>query len=137
MNKMKELTRCPRCNKVLISHEEIHAVKGQLYCSETCAVLDITDDYIRNAKELAREDYASMAEVVRAEDVLKEDLQIVEITVTCTKRVHLPADLTKEAALIEARQLYDDGLVVVDIDDCDEVHVICKLVEKENSLQED
>lgn len=134
---MKELTRCPRCNRVLVSHEEVHAVKGQLYCSETCAILDITDDYIQNAKEMAKEDYASMAEIVRVEDVLKEDLQTVEVTVMCKKRISLPASLSKEEAIIEARQLYDDGLVVVETDDCDEFTVVCTLVDRDNSEQED
>lgn len=137
MCEMKELTRCPRCNRILVSHDEVHAVRGQLYCSETCAILDITDDYIQNAKELAKEDYASLAEIVSVKDVLKEELQTVELTVTCKKRIHLPANLSKEDALIEARQLYDDGLVVAEPDDCDEFTVTCALVDRDNSAQYD
>lgn len=134
MSKMKELTRCPRCNKILVSHEEIHAIKGDLYCSKNCAVLSIMDDYILNAKELALEDYDSMAEIVGSADVLQEDLQTVEIKVVCTKRINLPANLTKEEACHEARRLHDEGLVVVEPDDCEEIEVLYTLVEEENSV---
>lgn len=130
---MKALTLCKKCQRPLVAHEEIHAVKGQLYCSKSCAVYDIMDEYIMNAHELATEDYASMAEIVRAEDVLSEDLQTVEVIVTCRKYIKLPADLTEEKAIREARQLYDDGLVVAEPGDCDEILVVCKLVKEDNS----
>lgn len=136
MNKMRELTRCPNCNRVLVGHEAVHAVRGQLYCSEACAIEDIMNDYIMNAKELAKEDYASMAEIVSVEDVLKEDMQTVEITVTCNKHIRLPADLTEEQACEEAKHLYNEGLVVVEPDDCDTYTVACTLVDRENSVQE-
>lgn len=130
---MSELNLCPRCKTPLVHHEEVHSVKGQLYCSRKCAIDDIMDDYIMNAKEIAIDVYDSEAEVVSIHDVLAEDLQTVEIVVLCMKRVQLPKNLTEQEALIEARQLYDDGLVAVEIDDCDEVIVRCELVKDENS----
>lgn len=130
---MKELTLCPRCRKPLVSHEEVHAIEGELYCSKHCAVLELTEQNIRNARENAIEEYLEKAEVVSIADVLKEDLQTIEISVTCTKRIHLPANLTKEEACHEARRLHDEGLVVVEPDDCEEITVKYELVKDENS----
>lgn len=130
---MKELTRCMMCGRVLVGQEEVHAVKGSLYCSKACAIDDLTNDYITNAKELAAEEYNSLAEIVRTEDVLSEDLQEVEITVVCKKVIKLPADLSAEDALNEAEKLYKEGLVVIDQYDCDNVEVTYELVTKENS----
>lgn len=86
-----------------------------------------------NAKEAAIEEYDSKAEIVSIHDVLAEDLQTVEITVVCKKHIKLPKNLAEAEALIEARQLYDDGLVGVEPDDCDEVTIKCELVKDENS----
>lgn len=96
------------------------------------------DEIILNAKEAAIEKYDANAEVVSTQDVLAEDLQTVEIVVMCMKRIKLPKNLAEADAIIEARQLYDDGLVAVEPDDCDEVIVRCELVKDENSeYQED
>lgn len=71
----REYTLCLRCKKPLVACEEVHAVKGSLYCSRECAVLDIMDDYILNAKELAVEAYDSEAEVVQTTDILSDELE--------------------------------------------------------------
>ena len=134
---MKELTRCPQCKRPLVGHEEVHAIDGLLFCSKNCAVSHITEDYLMNAREMALEDYASEAEVVRTDDVLKNELQTVEIIVTCRKRIHLPINMSREEACHEARNLHDEGLVIVEPDDCEEIDVEYKLVEDENSLQVD
>jgi len=133
MSQMKELTRCPRCNRMLVGQEEVHAYRGQLYCSKNCAVQDITDDYIQNAKEMAIEAYDSEAEIVSATDVLKEDLLAIKITVSCTRIINVPANLPKDEAIKEAAQLYNDGLVPVEPDDCDDMSVTYELVKEENS----
>lgn len=130
---MSELNLCPRCKTPLVHHEEVHALHGELFCSKSCAVLHTMDDIILNAKEAAIEDYDSNAEVVAAKDVLGEDLQTVEIIVTCTKRILLPKSLSEEEARHEARRLHDDGFVVVEPDDCEEITVTYELVKDENS----
>lgn len=134
---MKELNKCARCGRLLISQEEVHAINGALYCSKNCAVQDIMDDYIANAKALAIEAYDSEAEVVRTEDVLAEDLQTVEIVVTCKKHIKLPANLNEAEALAEAAKLYIDGLVSAEVDDCDDCTIEYTLVSKGNSVNEE
>lgn len=134
---MNQLNLCPRCKTPLVHHEEVHALHGELFCSKNCAVLHTMDDIILNAKEAAIEDYASNAEVVSIYDVLKEDLQTVEVVVMCMKRVQLPKNLTEADAIAEATKLYKDGLVAVEPDDCDETILKCELVRDENSEHEE
>lgn len=130
---MKNLNLCPRCKVPLVSHEEVHAINGELYCSKRCAVASIMDEILLNAKEMAIEEYDSKAEVVSVHDVLGEDLQTVEVVVACMKRIKLPKNLAEAEAIAEAKSLYDSGLVVVEPDDCDEVIITCELVKDENS----
>lgn len=128
-----ELTPCTRCKRPLVGQEEIHAVRGSLYCSKTCAVADIMEDYLMNAKEMAIEAYNDEAEIVRTEDVLGEDLQEVKITMTLTKVIKLPKDLSEAEAVSEACSLYNQGLVILDVDDCDESNIVYELVKNDNS----
>lgn len=130
---MSQLNLCPRCKTPLVHHEEVHALHGELFCSKNCAVLHTMDDIILNAKEAAIEDYESNAEVVSIHDVLKEDLQTIEVVVMCMKRVHLPKNLSEAEAIAEATKLYKEGLVAVEPDDCDETIFKCELVRDENS----
>ena len=130
---MSQLNLCPQCKKPLVHYEEVHALNGELFCSRECAIKYTTHDIILNAKEAAIEDYDSNAEIVAAKDVLGEDLQTVEIVVMCMKRVKLPKNLTEQEAIIEARQLFDDGLLDVSPDDCDDMIFKCELVKDENS----
>lgn len=132
---MKDLSKCPICGTVLVSHEEVHAVNGQVFCSRTCAITDIMNDIILNAKEMAIETYDNEAEVVASADVLKEDLQDVKITLTCTKVIKLPRNLPEAAAIAEATLLYNEGLLDMDPCECDNVDIKCELV-KDNSAQE-
>lgn len=131
---MKKLTKCTRCERILVSQEEVHAVRGGLYCSKTCAINDLMDDLITNAKALAIEAYDSEAEVVSSEDILSEDLQEVKLTVSYTKVVKVPKNLSKEEAIIEVLDAYHEGLVVAEEGDCDYSDVKCELV-TDNSLQ--
>lgn len=131
-----DLTKCKRCGQVLVHHEEIHAVRGDLYCSKSCAIDDIMDDYIMNAKELAIEAYDSEAEVVSSADILAEDLQEVKITLTCTKIIKLPRNLSEYDALREAYDLWNQGVVAIDADECDDYHVVCELVKNDNSTHD-
>ena len=133
---MENLTVCPYCKTPLVHHEEVHAVNGKLYCCKECAVQDMTNDILINAKEMALEDYASNAEIVSTHDVLGEDLQTVEIVVMCMKRIKLPRNLSEQEAIDEATRLYTDGLVAVEPDDCDEVVFRCELVKDNSEHQE-
>lgn len=130
---MSQLNLCPRCKTPLVHHEEVHALHGELFCSKTCAVMYTMDDIILNAKEAAIEDYACNAEVVSINDVLKEDLQTVELVVMCMTRINLPKNLSEDEAIAEATKLYKDGLVRVDPDECDETIFKCELVKDYNS----
>ena len=131
---MKELTKCPNCGRPLVSHEQVHAVSGGLYCSKSCAINYIMNDYLMNAKEMAIETYNAEAEIVSTEDILKEDLQEVAITVTCTKIVRLPVTLSEQEAIDTIMSMYHEGLLVVEADDCDTVDARCTLVSNENSV---
>ena len=62
-------TKCMHCNKELVSVPEIVSARGSLYCSKDCAVQDITNDIIMNAKEAAIEEYDSCAEIVTPTDI--------------------------------------------------------------------
>ena len=68
------MTLCGHCHKPLKDFKEVHAVKGILYCSRACAIDDITNDIIMNAKEAAIEEYASCAEVVATEEILADEM---------------------------------------------------------------
>jgi hypothetical protein len=91
------------------------------------------DDIILNVKAMAIESYESNAEVVSIHDVLKEDLQTVEIVVSCMTRVCLPKNMSEAEAIAEATKMYKDGLVLVEPDECDEMIFKCELVKEENS----
>lgn len=68
------MTLCGHCHKPLKDFEEVHAVKGILYCSCECAIDDLTNDIIMNAKEAAKEEYASCAEIVATAEILKDEM---------------------------------------------------------------
>ena len=116
---MKEMTKCLNCGRILVSHEEVHAVRGGLYCSRACSISHIMNDIMSNAREHAIEIYNDEAEVVRTEDILSEDLQEVRITVSCTKVLKMPRNLTAEQAISEVTTMYNEGLLIVDTEDCD------------------
>ena len=128
-----ELTRCPVCKRILVGQDIVHAVEGNLYCSRNCAVQYLMDDYIQNAKEMAIEAYNDGAEIVAVEDILSEEMQEVKITVTCTKVIRLPKNLSAEQAIETATQLYNDGTVVAEPDDCDKSNITYELVSNKNS----
>lgn len=68
------MTLCGHCQKPLKNFAEVHAVHGILYCSRECAIDDITNDIIMNAKEAAIESYACGAEIVATEEILKDEM---------------------------------------------------------------
>lgn len=68
------MTRCICCNKPLKDFEEVHAVRGMLYCSRECAISAITDDMVMNANDAAIEEYESCAEVVATRDILANEM---------------------------------------------------------------
>ena len=130
---MKELTKCSFCGRPLVSYEQVHAVRGGLYCSEKCAKADIKQDVVATAIERAQEIYDTEAEILNTEDILSEDLQEVKIIVSHVTVIKLPKNLSKEEAMKEALDLYHEGLVVAEPDDCSYTDVKCELVEDENS----
>lgn len=135
-SKMEELNKCPQCGHVLISHETAHALNGKLYCSRNCtirhiaeALMEIDGNLSHNqATEEAKAIYDSEAEVVATEDTLAEDFQEVRVSVTFTKIVKLPKNLTEEKAKEVAEHLWNESLVTPDYEDHDEMRFDCELV---------
>lgn len=138
VSKMPELNKCPRCGRVLISHETVHALNGKLYCSRDCtirhvaeALMEIDVNLAHNqAIEEAKGIYDSEAEVVSTEDTLAEDFQEVRVSVTFTKIVKLPKNLSREKAMEVAEHLWNESLITPDYDDHDEMHFDCELVKR-------
>ena len=136
------MNRCPRCNKLLVAHENVHAIDGKLYDSRTCFIRDYVDAHTPEnftIKQLNRvwEDeidyYSDNAEVLASEEVLSEDLQEVQIAVTYYKTIKLPKCLTEEKALEVAEHLWNEGKVEAGPDDCDDYTFECMLVRDKNS----
>lgn len=130
---MQDLNKCPSCGSVLVAHELVHAVDGKLWCSRACFVRHKAEELMLNAYEIAREHYVSEAEIVRAEDVLSEDLQEVQIAVTYYKTIKLPRTLSEDKMKEVAEKLWADGKVYAEPDDCDDFSFECALVKNENS----
>ena len=103
------MTLCTRCKKPLIEAESIHVIDGEMFCSEECTIMYLTDEIVTNAKEMAREQYLGAAEVVSPFDVIKDEMpkvnRIVEIlcrrdgmTLTeATERLEEVRDMAEEA----------------------------------------
>lgn len=135
--KMQELNKCPRCHHVLISHETAHALNGELYCSRNCAIRDTAEILMKadgnlthdKAVEAAKVVYDNEAEVVSTEDTLAEDFQEVRVSVTFTKVIKLPKNLSKEKAMEVAEHLWNESIVAPDYDDHDEMRFDCELVD--------
>ena len=73
------MTLCGNCHKPLKDFDEVHAVDGILYCSKECAIEDLTNNIIMNAKSAAIEIYDCDAEVVATEDIMKDEMcELVE-----------------------------------------------------------
>lgn len=132
-----KLTCCPMCNSVLVEHPQAHALDGQLFCSRKCAIQYLTAKYIQNAKEMAIEAYDSNAEVVSTEDILGEDMYEVKVTLTCTTVFKMPKSLTEQEAITTVTNLYKEGLIEVQPDECDETVFKCELVKDNNSAQQE
>lgn len=136
------MNKCPRCGSVLVAHETAHAVDGKLWCSRDCAIRDLTGKFLQDAStvkryneahQIACDYYDERAEVVDTETVLAEDLQEVQIAVTCFKTIKLPKCLSEDKAKEVAEKLWNDGIVVAEPGDCDDVRFECELVRKCNS----
>ena len=138
---MQELNKCPQCSRLLVSYEAVIAVNGQLFCSKHCAAIamaeDVSKDYphlsSHEAYEVAKMKVEAEAEVVRTEDALGEDLQDVQIAVTYYKTVKLPRTLSEEEMIEAVTNMWQDGIVCAEPDDCDDVNFECALVKTTNS----
>lgn len=140
------MNKCPRCGSILVAHETAQAIDGKIYCSRYCTLLDLADRFLQDdatakryqdAMEVAKDYFDECAETVSTEDVLAEDLQEVQIAVTYYKTIKLPKCMSKAKAKEVAEKLWNDGLVLVEPDDCDDVQFECELVERHNSSCEE
>jgi hypothetical protein len=142
--KMQELNKCPKCGQLLIAHEEIIAMHGELYCSRNCAVHELADDLRRQHPllkyntlvDMAKAMYEDVSEVVRTDEVLSEDLQEVQIAVTYYKTITLPKTLSEEKAKEVAEKLWNDDIIRAEPEDCDDVRFDCALVKGKNSTHD-
>lgn len=138
---MQDLNKCPKCGQLLVAHEEIVSVRGQLCCSYKCAIEVLVDALREQFPKLRTETLYTMAkaiymderDVVRTEDVLGEDLQEVQIAVTYYKTIKLPKTMSEEKMKEVATKLWMDGTVCAEPDDCDDVRFECALVKDRNS----
>ena len=80
------------------------------------------------AVEAAKGIYEDEAEVVATHDTLAEDFQEVRVSVTFTKIIKLPKDLSEDKAKEVAEHLWNESLVTPDYDDHDEMRFDCELV---------
>lgn len=140
------MNKCPRCKSILVAHEMVQAIEGKIYCSRHCALLDLADRFLQDsntakryqdALEVAKDYFDECAETVRAEDVLAEDMQEVQIAVTYYKTIKVPKCLSREKALEVTEKMWNDGRVTAEPGDCDEVRFECELVKRDNSSHEE
>ena len=131
------MTRCPRCGKMLVLQETVQAMDGLLYCSRTCAVHDKAEELKSQVYDLAKEYFDEHAEEVATKDILAEDFQDVQIAVTYYKTVKVPKCLTKEKALRVVEDMWVAGNVGADPDDNDDMSFDCVLVNANNSTHEE
>lgn len=140
------MNKCPRCKSILVAHETVQAIDGKIYCSRHCALLDLADRFLQDdntakryqdAIEVAKDYFDECAETVRAEDVLAEDLQEVQIAVTYYKTIKVPKCLSREKALEVTEKMWNDGTITAEPGDCDDVRFECELVKRDNSSHEE
>lgn len=63
------MTECKHCHMDLSKVEEVHAVQGDLFCSEDCAIEHIARNIIRSAHDMAHDIYSDCAETVLPGDI--------------------------------------------------------------------
>lgn len=104
------MTKCERCNKPLTEAAEIHVVEGEMFCSRACAIAQLTDNIITNAKESAIELYDDTAEVVSPFDVIKDEMPKVNriVEILCRRDGMTLAEATKR--LEDVRKLAEEAI---------------------------
>lgn len=55
---------CTQCKKLLRVGDEVHVVDDQIFCSDECAIVYLTNDIICSAKEAAKELYNEAASIL-------------------------------------------------------------------------
>ena len=143
---MKDLNRCATCGKVLVTKETVHTVDGKMYCCRSCAIMDIVYTLMtepravvqfdrayaqtfNSAYEQAKEHYDECAEEVATEDILKEDLCEVNVSVHFFRTIKMPRYWTKQDLLDKVRELFEDGEIIVGPEEFDHMRFDCELVE--------
>ena len=135
---MKDLNRCATCGKVLVTKETVHAVDGKMYCCRSCAITDIARSMMpessavkqfNRAYEQAKEHYDECAEELATEDILKEDLCEVNVSVHFFRTIKMPRYGTKQDLLDKVYELFEDGEIVVGPEEFDHMRFDCELVE--------
>lgn len=143
---MKDLNRCATCGKPLVTNETAHVVDGKMYCCRSCAIMDIVYTLMtepravvqfdrayaqtfNSAYEQAKEHYDECAEEVATEDILKEDLCEVNVSVHFFRTIKMPRYWTKQDLLDKVYELFEDGKIVVGPKEFDHMRFDCELVE--------
>lgn len=116
------MTKCMHCGRDLAEVEEIYAVSGNLYCSEDCAIEDLTQEIMFNAQEQATEMFKDLHEIVTPEDIGIERAKLetyeVYVTETLRKIVRVEA-CSKEDARSKVQDMYYNETLVLGADDYD------------------
>jgi DNA-directed RNA polymerase subunit M/transcription elongation factor TFIIS len=140
------MNKCKRCGSILIAHENIHVVDGELYCSRNCAVRNLAERFLQDdntakryndAFNVAKEYYEDCVDIVDPESILAEDMQDVQIAVTYFKTVKVPKCLSKKRAEEVVEMMWNKGIISAEPDDCDDVQFECELVSEDNSSCEE
>ena len=98
---------CKHCGSRLASHETIHAMGGELFCSKKCAVMYAMQDIVRNAMDAAEELYSDTAEEIRTADIMDVSKCRIQVVETHVGYVEVPASLPYDEMLAEAARIYN------------------------------
>ena len=81
------------------------------------------------AYEQAKEYYDECAEELATEDILKEDLCEVNVSVHFFRTIKMPRYGTKQDLLDKVYELFEDGKIIVGPEEFDHMRFDCELVE--------
>lgn len=118
------MTECMHCHRNLAEVDEIYAVSGNLYCSEDCAIEDLTQEIMFHAQEQATEMFSDLHEIVTPEDIGIEHVTLgtYEVFVTETlRRVVQVEAYSNDDALNKVQAMYYGETLVLDASDMDSV----------------
>lgn len=110
------MNECKFCHKNLEELEEVHAMYGMLFCSKTCAVAYNEREIIRNAHDVAEEDYCDAAEIVSTKDIMPKAKFMVSVVELLERTVEIEA-VNEFEAVATAEGMWNDSAICLTADD--------------------